>query len=260
MVRILVNGEWFDAVSSEGQYETEFENIIVSRADILFPDYYLVPFKVTVESEHGSRRPDLALIDRRYRHWWVVEVEMAHHSLNGHVMPQIEVFAQGYYGTEHVEYMASHSNSLDPALLADMVKGAQPRVLVIVNQNTPSWFESIHRLGGLLTIVEIFRSENNRHILRLNGDHPMGEAVELISYCRLDLRLPRFLQIDSPAALGITHGEQLSIGFGDGITDWERLDTADQVWLNPVTRNPLSANQDYQILKDESGRFFFQKS
>jgi hypothetical protein len=39
-------------------------------------------------SEYGSKKPDLALIDRDYRAWWVVEVELAHHSLHHHVLPE----------------------------------------------------------------------------------------------------------------------------------------------------------------------------
>ena len=257
-MRLLLNGEWFDAVSSEGQYEAEFEELILSRANSLFPDYHVVSFKTPVESEDGRKIPDLALIERSYRYWWVVEVEMAHHSLRGHVIPQVEVFARGKYGQEHCDYMMRKCNGLDQNALTDMIKGAQPRVLVVVNRAVPNWMEPIHRLDGLVAIAEIFRSGRNQHILRINGDYPSGNDESIVSACRLDIGLPGLLQIDSPASLGIASGEQTYIELDGGLTNWTRLDSADKVWLIPAGRNPLVANQNYQILRNE-GQLFFKR-
>ena len=230
----------------------------MSRANSLFTDYHVVPFKIPVESEDGRKVPDLALIERRYRYWWVVEVEMAHHSLHGHVIPQIEVFARGKFGQEHYEYMVSKCNELNKNALADMIKGAQPRVLVVVNRAVPNWMEPIHRLDGLVAIVEIFRSGRNQHILRINGDYPSGSDDRIVSNCRLDIGMPGLLQIDSPASLGIANGEQISIELDGGLTNWSRLDISDKVWLLPAGRNPLTASQNYLILRNES-RFFFKR-
>ena len=258
-MRLLLNGEWFDAVSSEGQYEAEFEELILSRASSLFPDYHVVPFKISVESEDGRKTPDLALIERSYRYWWVVEVEMAHHSLRGHVIPQVEVFARGRYGQEHCDYMVGKCSGLDQNALADMIKGSQPRVLVVVNRAVPNWIEPIHSLDGLVAIAEIFRSGRNQHILRINGDYPSVSDESLVSSCRLDSGMLGLLQIDSPASLGIASGEQASIELDGGITFWTRLDISDKVWLIPTGRNPLSANQSYLILRNSEGRLSFER-
>lgn len=257
MVRLLVNQEWFDPVSSEGQYEFDFEELVLSRAALLFPDYHAVPFKKTVESEIDAKRPDLALIDKRYRNWWVVEIEMAHHSLQGHVLPQVEVFATGRYGIEHAEYLMAHSTEIDSVSVTDMIKGAQPRVLVIVNRNCPTWVEPIRRHNGLLNVVEVFRSDRNRHVLRINGDNPASDAAQLVSICRLDPLIPRLLRVDSPAALGIEPGGHVQIAFGGGLTDWARVDTQTAVWLNPLGRNPLEAQRTYRIIRDEEDRLYF---
>ena len=239
-MRILANGEWFEPVSSESQYETEFESLILARSDVLFPEFHVVPFKLAVESELGRRIPDLALVDREYRKWWVVEVELAHHSLYGHVMPQVEVFARGRYTEEHTDHLYGVRNDLDRAALQDMVKGHPPRVLVIVNRNVPQWVEPIHRLEGIVTVVEIFRSDRNRHLLRVNGDYPQSEEPRLVSRCRLDRALPNLLLLDSPATLAVRAGEALIISFDDGLTSWSRIDTADRVWLVPSGREPAS--------------------
>lgn len=260
-MRLLINNEWFDALSSEGQYEYDFEAIVVSQSTLLFPEYHAIPFKVRVESESGVKIPDLALIDKQYRHWWVVEIEMAHHSLRGHVLPQVEVFASGKYGTEHAEYITAQPSALtlEPTLVNDMIKGGQPRVLVVVNQSVPAWVEPIRSFQGLVAVVEVFRSLRNHHVFRINGDDPAISARNLVSSCRLDNTLPRLLQVDSPAALGATHGQRISIAFRDGLTDWERIDVSDRVWLSPISRNPLAISQDYHIMRDGEGNLYFEE-
>jgi hypothetical protein len=260
MPRLLFNQEWFDSLSSEGQYETDFEGIVVSRAGILFPDYFAVSFKKAIHSDNDSRIPDFALIEKRYRNWWVVEIEMAHHSLHGHVLPQVQTFANGKYGTEHVEYLVAHSKEIDPVVVGDMVKGTQPRVLVVVNKTCADWVEPIRRHGGLLAVVEVFRSGRNQHVLRVNGEAPRSIAPQMVSTCRLDSLVPRLLQIDSPAALGVDAGGTLSITFGQGITDWQRVETQRSVWLNPLGRNPLTAKKTYMIMRDQNGLLLFQEA
>lgn len=259
-MRLLSNQDWFEPVASEGQYESDFENLVVTRAAWLFPDHHVVPFKIHVESEEGRKIPDLALVDRRYRRWWVVEVEMAHHSLSHHVIPQVEIFARGKYGQQHCDYMVEKCTWLDKSALADMIKGAQPRVLVVVNQSVPDWIEPIRRLDGLVAIVEVFRSEKNQHILRVDGDYPVGDQDDVVTSCRLDTGFLRLLRVDSPAMLGIANGEKVHIRFEGRLTDWSRMDSSDRVWLNPSQRNPLAANQDYIIIREADGHLAFRKA
>ena len=259
-MRLLFNQDWFEPISSQSQYESDFENLVLANATSLFPDYHIAPFKVPVESETGRKIPDLALVDRKYRHWWIVEIEMAHHSLYSHVIPQVEVFARGRYGQKHCDYMAVEHDWLDSSALADMIKGAQPRVLVVVNQSVPDWIAPIHRLDGLVMIVEVFRSERNHHILRSDGDYPVGGEEDVVSLCRLDSGFLRLLRVDSPAALGVANGELVHIRFEGRLTDWFRMDASDRVWLSPSSRNPLTANQDYVILRESDGHLAFKKS
>ena len=49
-MRLLFNHEWYDAISTAGQYETDFENLVLAQAEDLFPEYYVVPFKANVEA------------------------------------------------------------------------------------------------------------------------------------------------------------------------------------------------------------------
>jgi hypothetical protein len=93
MARILKDGEWYEPVAPTAVYEAEYQAIIVAQARHLFPDYAVVKFDTIVESERGNGKADLALIDRRYRFWWVVEIELSTHSLGGHVLPQVQILS-----------------------------------------------------------------------------------------------------------------------------------------------------------------------
>ena len=256
-MRLLVNDDWYDTISSEGQFEADFRNIVLCHAPSLFPDYYALPFHVRVESEEGAKIPDLVLVDRQYRHWWIVEIELAHHSLHSHVIPQVRVLSQGNYGQRHSDYLTRKYAALDSVAISDMMKGAQPRVLIVVNQSVPGWIRPLEQIDSMIAIVEVFRSNRNRYILRINGELPSPHEPTDISICRLDTALPRLLVIDSPGALQVTSGQRLHIKYEGGLTEWTRLDSADKVWLNPIQRNPLSANRNYLIRKDPDGLLSF---
>ena len=88
MARLLIDDEWYEAIDGRSWYEQDFESVVGAHATALFPGCHVVPFKIAVESGYGRKIPDLALVDTDYREWSVVEIEMAHHSLHGHVIPQ----------------------------------------------------------------------------------------------------------------------------------------------------------------------------
>lgn len=100
MAKLLINDDWYDEIAPTALYETEFEQIVIAKADLLYPEYRAVPFKKIVFSEVSSAKPDLALIDVHYRDWWVVEIEMGHHDLASHVLPQVRTLSEAKYGEE----------------------------------------------------------------------------------------------------------------------------------------------------------------
>ena len=96
MARVHFNGTWFNSVRSQNWLERDYEDLVFQNCSDLFPRWIPVPFKADVVGEDGVvKRPDLALIDPRYRKWCVVEVELAHHDIYTHVLPQIDSSAAG---------------------------------------------------------------------------------------------------------------------------------------------------------------------
>lgn len=252
MARLLIRGEWYDQIAPTALYEGEFETIFLQNADKVFPDHFVVPFKRLVKSEYGNAIPDLALIDRKYRSWWVVEVELSHHSLTGHVIPQVQVFATGEYDEQHAKYLCTTTPELDHASVLAMLKGQPPQVLVVVNAPCPEWIPVLRRFGAIVTVFEIFRSRLDRQVFRLNGEQP-ARPSSILTKCEFDRMIPKFLRLLSPAAFPCPDGEVARLAYEGATTDWKRVDARDKVWLVPIGPNPLRPDTTYEIVEDESG-------
>ena len=258
MARFLIGDEWFDQLSSTALYENEYEKLLLSNAQALFPDYHVVEFKPIIQSEHGTAKPDLALVDRELRLWWVVEVELAHHSLKGHVLPQVEVLTTGHYGASEAELLHLSIPELDSDAASDLVKGAQPPVLIVVNQTRPGWHEAIAQIGASLMIAEVFRSSRNVHAIRANGTYPTI-AGDFVSDCAVDRSIRGLLVVQSPARLDAPHGGRLEIEIAGTITEWTRFDVQDKVWLKPHGANPLESRRGpFRLSRNEDNRLLLE--
>jgi hypothetical protein len=258
MARILIGDEWFEELASTSLYETEFESILFQEAAHIFPEYQPVPFKTIVLSEDGDAKADFALIHKEYRSWWVVEAEMGHHSLDLHVIPQVRRLSRANYNEAEAQYLCEKATTLDCARIKEMIKGQQPRVLVVVNVPVPGWREDLRPFGAVLAIFQIFRSRFNRYVYRLNGDLP-SENNEIITTCRC-WEIHRFLKIDSPTQLDIKRGQTIILHHETGTPEWERMDIADAVLLHALRDHPLQKHVVYEIVKQSDGTYAIRPS
>lgn len=261
MARILYNDEWFEEIASHGYYEAEFEAILQNEAGRLFGSYHLVPFKtpVTSDVDADTRKPDFALVHKTYRSWWVVEVELGHHSLVRHVLPQVRTLAHAKYGAMEADYLCRQEPSLRKDKILEMLKGDQPRVLVIVNFPVHGWAENLRPLGARVVICQLFRSRLNKHILRLNGEYP-SECEEVITSCECQVLLHRMMVIHSPANLPVLHNETVLLHHEGTASAWERVDTAGAVFLHALRGHDLVPGQLYEIVRQGDGSFTVKRS
>ncbi len=250
MARILYNDEWFEEIASRGHYEAEFEKILQQEAGRLFDDYFLVPFKTPVASDVDGdvRKPDFALVHKNYRGWWVVEVELGHHSFRGHVLPQVRTLSHANYGREQADYLCLHKASLRRDKIFEMFKGEQPRVLVIVNSPVDGWAEPLHSLGARVMICQMFRSRLNKYLLRLNGDYP-SESEEIITSCQCEQLLHRLLAIHSPANLPLQQDQTVLLYHEGRASEWERIETGGAVYLHALRGHNLTPGKSYEIVR-----------
>lgn len=258
MARLLIGNDWYEELASTSLYESEFENILFQEASRIFPEYHAVPFKCLVVSEEGDAKADFALVHKDYRSWWVVEAEMGHHSLNGHVVPQVRKLSQANYTDSEAQYLCDHARHLDCFRIQEMIKGQQPRVLVVANVPVPGWREAVQPYSAVVAVFQIFRSQLNRHIFRLNGDFP-SENSQIISTCRC-WEIHRFLKVDSPTQLEVKRGETIILQHETGALAFERIDMADAVLLHALRDHPLKKNIVYEIVRRNDGAFAIQPS
>lgn len=252
MARILHDGEWYEQLSTAALYEEDYERLLFQHGESLFPSYHLVPFKMTVYSESAGAKADFALVHKNYRDWWVVEVELGHHSFESHVRPQVETLSRAKYDEHAAAYLCSKNASLDLTKMRSVVKGEQPKILVVVNVPSPQWSRELKHFNALTSVFEVFRSSFNKHLYRLNGEQPT-EFTTVASWCSVELS--RFLRISSPGILPVQHDERMDIYFRDGITNWVRTDLQDRVYLS--TSNPVSLNSKarYELVSREDSSF-----
>jgi hypothetical protein len=252
MPRILREGEWYDPVAPTSIYESDFQAMVVAQAQHIFPDYAVIRFDKIVASEHGAAKADLALVDRHYRFWWVVEIELSTHSLEGHVRPQVQTLSSAEYGADEAGYISDRSPGLDAAKVQQMMKGNQPRVLVVVNAPMPYWQISLSHLGAIVAVVEVYRSDKNRLVFRLDGDYP-ALPHNFVSHCHLDSALPKLMVVESPGGLPQTMDSRLTIRFEGGVTRWLKVESRDTVWLIPDGPLGLQPRARYILRQGEDG-------
>jgi hypothetical protein len=258
VARLLVDNEWYDSVRGESLFELDYEELLLQNANLLYPTFIAVRFKKTVHSEYGAGQADLALIDKQYRLWWVVEIELGSHSLLSHVEPQVAILSSAKYGVSEAEYLVSRSADLDPVRVEQMMLGSQPRVLVLVNEPRADWVGPLARYDAIVGIAEIFRSPRNRYVIRMNGQHP--ESIgDVVSYCHVDPVLSNVLVVESPGSLGLVQTENIVVLYQGGLTEWARFESASTVWLMPARRYPLPKGvTDFLLSRGADGRLMLE--
>ena len=87
--------------------EDAYERLLQSFSAKIFPGYKWYEFKPPIRSPHGTAHPDAALVSNTGDDWWVVEVELARHSVDGHIDLQLLKLRDGWYGPTEFDYIVS---------------------------------------------------------------------------------------------------------------------------------------------------------
>lgn len=254
MNRLVIRGQVYRPLAVHALLESEFAALVRQDATALFPAFHLVPFALPVQSEYGRFAADFALVHSGYRQWWVVEVELSTHSFAQHVMPQVQALSSASYSIREARHLASRAPELDPRSLEQMMLGAQPRVLVVVEEPCSSWELPLAVLGAHLMVIEVYRSERDAFALRAVGAPPVADD-RIVSWCVPEPALGRaFLAVQSPAALPVASGASLEIEMCGRSSMWRRIDVQDKVWLVADSGIPR-LNEPVALACTESGRF-----
>ncbi len=201
MARLFAGNGWYYTKYSSSFYESHYENRIIANAEILFPNYFCLKFKLDVTSDDygGPSRPDLVLIDKQYRFWYVVEVELDNDQLSA-VENQVKVFTSGKYGDGHARYVHDKAPELDLVKLKRLMS-TQPEVVVLVPRVKPSWATNLAQYGTKFVVIEIFENSQKIEIFRVDGDDLREEDDRFITLLSFNGSYSRALTIQSPGNL-----------------------------------------------------------
>ena len=178
--------------------ESQFEEQILRVAGELMPSYKIASWKPLIRDWHGhGAKPDLAMISQDLESWYVIEVELAIHSISGHIAPQLETLRNGVYDSTLLPYLQRSFPSEDAESLRRMIS-REPGLLCIVDQYTDligrtcrdTGFELavlepyIGSLGGWAILVERLPSELSRVIaptvFSLSRGNRLGDSVVMM--------------------------------------------------------------------------------
>lgn len=259
MPRILSQREWFESLSSRSVFEADYESTIRSNADVLFPGFGCYSFSPLVVSEFGNAKPDLCLIDVNYRCWFVIEVELDHHSLDRHVEPQVRRLAYGRYTDEHAMALVQENPHLSEVRLKQLFASHQPAVIVLTPRSRGAWISPLSNLGARVITVEVFQDHRNRRVFFVDGEFPRVNSGTLVSRLLPAPFLSRSLRIESPAALDVECGK-LDILIDGGITEWKLLRNQKEAYLLACGRFPLNleANSVAHLHRNQDGTFYLE--
>jgi hypothetical protein len=259
MARILVEQKWFEQVEPSTFSEMQFEDRVVLHAPSIYPEYYVTTFKCTLDSPNGKTIPDLAFISKDYEEWKIIEVEMGYHSFSQHVEPQVSRIINATYDRDVANYLYSKEGELDPELTLELVLDKPPEVIVIVNEYKPDWDRHLRKLGAAVVTFELFRSESNLEIFRVDGQYP-SHFINSISQCSFHPIVHRLLEIEQPQALDLPRGGNVRLRYNNCITEWKRIDAEGKVWLSPLGRNPLRPEHTYEIYRQGDNQLVLRRN
>ena len=237
MSRILHNNIWYTPVDSMSMYESAYESKILSQSEYLFPGYFCYYFKKSVGSIYGTAIPDLVLIDKQYREWIIVEVELEHHSLQGDVLDQVVKFAAGEYTEAHATYLLEKHPELDENRLKTLVRGTQPRISVFVPVQKPEWWRILLQYNATIAVIEVWEDDTGRSLLRISGDQPIAKSSKFLSNVFRDRNMSKALKVENPAVLPLK--DKIRITFDGLSSEWVIIRSKNSAWILPSGRYPL---------------------
>jgi hypothetical protein len=267
MSKILVasegTGSWYEELSVVSSYsEGAYEDKIKQYSETLFTEYYTIRFKAKVKAGSITKIPDLALISKDYTTWWVVEVELAGHSVS-HVVEQVEVFRTGSYNAVSlVKYIRQVFTEEIPSVVLDdqklerLITDVPPSILVIVDEPTEEWRSALRQVGAYLCDLQVFKNTERNEAYKLGGDYPSiflsSTHLKFHKYARNTLELISGEELIKP----LPSGAEVVLTYKGKTSKWS-VDLVDgKTYIKCLGQIcPLHIGNDYVLKYDQSGRF-----
>lgn len=134
--------------------EQQFEEQVLRVAAQIMPSYKAAGWKPLVRDWHGhGAKPDIAIISNDLDDWYVAEVELASHSISGHIAPQLETLRNGIYDRSLVPSLQKAFPDVGVETLTRLTT-RDPGLLCIVDQYTDAISRTCRSSGFDLVVLE----------------------------------------------------------------------------------------------------------
>lgn len=257
--RLLLMGDWFEKFEPGTYIEDTLEKTVIARSNDVFPEYFTLPLRKTIEYNGEFKQPDLCLIKRDYSRWYVIEIELAKKPFEGHTESQINVFSNGRYNADEISsYLYKKDSSLNVPLLKKLIRKELPGVLILVDEY-PDWAKKAtqYQRTGIL-VFGMYDHPDGIEAYRVDGEYPIVEIAR--SRCKFPKFPANTLIISSPVILDVLDGEEIIVLDEGRKTKWERIDDGKTTYLIPKGQNPLNVNKKYFLIKSELGDYYFKEN
>jgi hypothetical protein len=237
------------SADNEAQFEVMASRILRS----LYPNCVVFPFHPTVSFDGANWQPDLALVEKTHRFWFVVEVETTNHHLEKHIVPQALAFAEGKYGDDGAKVLARELSLSEDA--ANTFLSFIPRyVAVVSNRPDDNWTKKLESINVQHVAISSYHSGATNQTAHL-VDGLLVPAEESIGFGSVRATDGAIITRDQEFW---KDGEFRVIGPG-GINTWTCTKVGKQVWL--MKRAGLIEfpdNSIIQILQRADGSLLFR--
>lgn len=246
----------FRQLDPTGFVEIEFESEVVRALTCLLPDYLCGVFAGSFVFDNERRAADLALLHKSLSHWFVVEVELASHSLDAHVLPQVRCLRFGEAEETCITSLCRAFVGLSRGEAELILKYVPRFAAVVVNQLDAEWEAILKALDVQLLVVSVFADSNGRRAHELDGHlHVARESIGFATYSARDRSLIL------PKTCGLPTGP-LQIEDIYGITAiWISRENGDTLWVTKEHGTPDLTHGSYvQVIRTFDGRISLRMS
>lgn len=260
-MKMLLTGECsknniFSIVDPTSFAEEDFEAEVVKALTCFYPNYWCGIFAGTFVLEGDRRKADLALVHKDLSHWFVLEVELAGHSLKQHVLPQARCFRYGEPDdtciTSLMRAFPSISRNDAEAILLYI-----PRyVAVISNLQSLEWTMALEGLDVQHLVVSVYQNHENKTVHELEGR--LAARTDSLGFARYSA-IDNCMRIKCDCGLP-TGSVQIIDQFGNP-GSWTVREEKGTLWINKDSGPTLLEHESYvQIIRTYEGRIFIRTS
>lgn len=246
----------FQVVDPTAFLEIDFEAEVVKALTCLFSDYWCGVFAGTFLLEGERRSADLALIHKSLSHWFVVEVEIAGHSLDQHILPQVRCFRYGDPDQTCISSLLRAFDFLNREQASSLLMYVPRYVAVVGNMLDAEWTTALRGLDVQYLTVSVYRDRNGRSAYEVEGR--LVARTESLGFARFSA-IDNCLRINK--GCGLPPGTiQIVDQFGYPAS-WTIREASGVLWISKDRGPALLEHEGYvQIIRTFDGRISLRPS